>query len=237
MFSDDQASSLRRLRPVRQYPSVLVVGDTARRRHYWANGLKEGLEHLGQQAVIRFYDYPRIQSNKPVSGHALFHPLIWQSEEGEDNEVIELIEVSQTFDRLPPELIRSSLVVLIVSGRIAELKYVYAWIKQSFLHYGKRRFYLLGDAPTPTGGSVCEHLATVAHRFLPAVELRSLSHVCPSEPVSSVSFKLNSSMTLYVKVFRQLAFMLYDSVLFESAPSEMLNHMSKERYVSSRKHR
>lgn len=227
MFAYDQAFSLRCLRPSLRYPSVLVIGDPPLRRHYWASGLKQGLEHLGQKATLRCLD-----SGVPGKFYlehfaaSTFQPAAWEGD------VIDLVEVTQPMERLAAGLIRSSLIVLVVSGNIAALKNAYAWIKHCSTQFQKQRFYLLGDAPTPKGGSVCEHLKQVTQRFLPSVELISLSHMSEMEG-RVVSFRSTTPMTLYTRVFRQLAFMLYDSVLFESAPSEMPNRMSKEHHVAS----
>ena len=86
---------------------------------------------------------------------------------------------------------------------------------------------------TTQGGSICEHLTQVTRQFLPEVTLVSLSHISDTDR-RFVAFKPGSPMSLYTRVFRQLAFMLYDSILFESIPGEMPNSMSKEHYVSSR---
>lgn len=232
MFAYDQAFSLRCLRHPLHYPSVLVVGDHPLRRHYWANGLKQGFEHLGQRATLRCLDH-RLAAQAEYSDSdgvpplplPISHSALWEGD------TIDLLEVVQPVEAVPAGLIRSSLVVLLVSGHAAALKHCYRWIKHCFMHYHKQRFYLLGDAPTVQGGSMCDHLIDVTRRFLPSVELISLSHL--ADRGEAVVFKSNTSVSLYIRVFRQLAFMLYDSVVLESAPSEIPNRMRKEYYVSS----
>jgi hypothetical protein len=236
MFAYDQAFSLRCLRRPLRYPSVLVVGDHPLHRHYWANGLRQGFEHLGQHATLRCLDQQLCRADSlgsesllAQSGGGLpsssLRPAMW------GGDTIDLLEVMQPIEEIPASLIRSSLVVLLVSGNAAGLKHCYRWIKHCFIHYQKQRFYLLGDAPTPKGGSICDHLIEVTQRFLPAVQLVSLSHL--SDRGEAVVFKSSTSVSLYIRVFRQLAFMLYDSVILESAPSEVPNRMRKESYVSS----